>query len=428
MSIGAYFNDSDFVDADILNSEVSYQMQGDAAIGTSLHTAGCVGQSYFLAYTTGMQLTLILGAPFGVLFGTGQLAYGHGTTNGTDSGSYALDLSSFVPSTGSVTVYVIAQEATVYQGAHEIVGPPVGNPDFSPNFIPYIGYSEVQDTLAVSVTTTVPDNFEIVELCRVVLDAGQSTLGAIDTSHQVLAGAVLSRSGEVLAADLGVGVASANVGALGGVLTGTLPAPGMAHGAAAGNIGALGGVLTGTLPAPGLAHGAAAGNIGALGGVLTGTLPTPGLAPGAAAQNIGLLGGVLTGTLPNPGFAQQVILATDFVAPVYAVNHGVPLPASSNFVVQVSITSPTAGWLYALGGHNVSGPVTLDSAGNGIIGTLYIKGTAFSSDNTILTQWHQAAIFVSAGESVSATYEINTNGVTQQQNATLRVGMFFIPY
>lgn len=49
----------------------------------------------------------------------------------------------------------------------------------------------------------------------------------------------------------------------------------------------LGGVLTGTLPNPGMAGGAAAGNVGTLGGVLTGSLPNPGLAAGAAVANIG---------------------------------------------------------------------------------------------------------------------------------------------
>lgn len=50
---------------------------------------------------------------------------------------------------------------------------------------------------------------------------------------------------------------------------------------------AVGGVLTGTLPDPGLAAGVAAGNVGALGGVLTGTLPYPGLAGGVAVANLG---------------------------------------------------------------------------------------------------------------------------------------------
>ena len=52
---------------------------------------------------------------------------------------------------------------------------------------------------------------------------------------------------------------------------------------------------------------AAAQIIGTLGGVLTGTLPNPGMASGAASANIGTLGGVLTGTLPNPGMGSGVV-------------------------------------------------------------------------------------------------------------------------
>ena len=102
---------------------------------------------------------------------------------------------------------------------------------------------------------------------------------------------------------MAAGAAAANVGSLGGVLTGTLPNPGMAFGAASANVGALGNVLTGTLPNPGMAVGAAAANVGGLSGVLTGTLPAPGMAPGAASANVGGLGGVLSGTLPSPGMA-----------------------------------------------------------------------------------------------------------------------------
>ena len=46
----------------------------------------------------------------------------------------------------------------------------------------------------------------------------------------------------------------------------------------------------------------------AVGGVLTGTLPNPGMAAGAASTNIGALGGALAGTLPNPTIANSVSL------------------------------------------------------------------------------------------------------------------------
>jgi hypothetical protein len=53
----------------------------------------------------------------------------------------------------------------------------------------------------------------------------------------------------------------------------------------------------------------------ALGGVLTGTLPNPGMAAGAAAANVGALGGDLTGSsLPNPVVAAGVITLAKLAA------------------------------------------------------------------------------------------------------------------
>ena len=59
---------------------------------------------------------------------------------------------------------------------------------------------------------------------------------------------------------------------------------------------------------------AAAQIIGTLGGVLTGTLPNPGMASGAASANIGTLGGALTGTLPNPGIGSGVVTGTNIAS------------------------------------------------------------------------------------------------------------------
>lgn len=58
----------------------------------------------------------------------------------------------------------------------------------------------------------------------------------------------------------------------------------------------------------------------ALGGVLTGTLPNPGMAAGAAATNVGAVGGDLTGTLPNPTIKASVGLTGFPTAPTMATN------------------------------------------------------------------------------------------------------------
>jgi len=82
------------------------------------------------------------------------------------------------------------------------------------------------------------------------------------------------------------------------IADGTIQSGDMAAGSAAANIGTLGGVLTGTLPNPGLATGSVTSTV-----IADGTIAAGDLASGAAASNVGALGGALSGTLPNPSLA-----------------------------------------------------------------------------------------------------------------------------
>ena len=82
------------------------------------------------------------------------------------------------------------------------------------------------------------------------------------------------------------------------IADGTIQSGDMAAGSAAANVGTLGGVLTGTLPSPGLATGSVTSTV-----IADGTIVAGDLASGAAASNVGALGGALTGTLPNPSLA-----------------------------------------------------------------------------------------------------------------------------
>lgn len=149
-----------------------------------------------LTYTYNNSLTVTVNAPspFKCLFNTGQYCSGHGLTNGTNSSTYTVDFTSLVPVSGSVTAYVVAQASTVQEDPVLIVGPPPGHPDFNANFVPYLGYTSVQDTLNIFATTNIPDNLTSIELGRILLNAGQISITAnsIDTSYQVLTSVIVN--------------------------------------------------------------------------------------------------------------------------------------------------------------------------------------------------------------------------------------------
>ena len=124
---------------------------------------------------------------FKTLFQTGAISGALGTTSGTTTNIYNVDLTSFVPVSGNQTVYIIAQFTQIQQLAQTILGPPSGHPDYSPNFVPTFGYTELVNSLNITATTSIPDNQTTLELARVTLTAGQTVITAVDTTHQVQA-------------------------------------------------------------------------------------------------------------------------------------------------------------------------------------------------------------------------------------------------
>ena len=222
------FDNNQFLDQTALNDSFDLVSDSLEDITSSLHTPGLVGASNLSFSYSGLNISVSAPLPFRALFSDGTLASANGTTDGSTSSSATVDFSSLVPSTGSITAYLVVSSGSVAQEAYSVPGPPVGHPDYNPSFSPYTAYSEQQDTLIFSATTTAPDNTDTLLICSTVLSAGQTTITSSSTVGQVRAGAILSRNGEVLAADLGSGAAASNVGTLGGSLVGTLPNPTLA--------------------------------------------------------------------------------------------------------------------------------------------------------------------------------------------------------
>ena len=230
------YTDYQFVSAPLLTGAETQTAFSIEDITNTLFTTGLVNASALTFTESGLNVTATFGATVRVVFGGGAMAGGYGTVPGATSNVYTVNLASFVPGGGSTTVYIIATALQIGQQSVTITGPTPGHPDFDPSFIPYTFYTEQQDTVLVSAATSVPDNVTYIELCRVVLTAGEITIPSVDTSHQQWVGAVLSK-----------GEAATNVGSLGGALSGTLPNPGLVAGS---QTYATPGTYTFTVPSP----------------------------------------------------------------------------------------------------------------------------------------------------------------------------------
>lgn len=136
----------------------------------------------------GLNATVTLPLPWGLVASSGVVVRAHGVLTGTDTQSYAVPFSGVVPGTGSVTAYLVATPSTIQQNPVPLPGPPPGHPSWDPNYAPSFGYATLQDTVTLTAVTAPPDNVSAFELLRTVMTAGQSTVATWSTTGQQRAG------------------------------------------------------------------------------------------------------------------------------------------------------------------------------------------------------------------------------------------------
>lgn len=181
------FTNGLFIDDTLLNGMASVFTQSFKDVGDGLFSEGLISPASLAFSYSNLVVDVTAPLPFRVLFGDGVLAAGYGNTDGTTSDAYSVNFAPLVPSSGSVTAYLVATATQIQQTPLTVIGPPKGHPDYNPANAPFQFYSVVQDTLTLSATTTAPDNSTMFEIGRTTLSAGQTSITSLDTTNQVQA-------------------------------------------------------------------------------------------------------------------------------------------------------------------------------------------------------------------------------------------------
>ena len=177
------YTDNQFVNGALLNQGQSYIAASLKDLGASLFTAGLFYPNDLTYTLNSLSVSVSAGTSFRLLDGEGNLCGFYGTTNGQTSSSVTVDFSSLVPSSGSVTAYLVATRYALSQNSTAVIGPPIGHPDYNPSNAPFLWYTETEDSLSVYATTTAPDNSSVFELLRTTLTAGQTSITSYSTAN-----------------------------------------------------------------------------------------------------------------------------------------------------------------------------------------------------------------------------------------------------
>lgn len=401
------FADGQFVNAALLNTALGSIESDFAFIGDELHTPGLLSPSTLVFTPTNLVVQIQAPSPFAVLFGNGNLVGAHGTVAGADTTTYSLNFASFVPGSGSQTVYCLAQYTSIGENLVTVVGPPPGHPDYDPTFSPFDFYNTTRDSLTIFASTSAPDNITTFELFRVSLSAGQGTItpGQINTANWHYASSVLNPTGVTAATYTGATITVAADGRI-------TSASSVAYGPLAGNNTWTGNntfndSINVTDPSSGggvLVHGTASGAGIAL------------LGNGATTPNkyIRAINGTLD--IVNSAFSQEILQLTDS-GTLTLPGAGGNLVVGGNATVDGSTFFGTSGAFYA--NPNSGGSQLLNFAVSQYL--QFIPGTGFVLNTTGLIDLNApGGVHTSAslgvgtslvtGTTISAGGSINTNG------------------
>lgn len=192
------FTNQQFIDQTVLNSAFSTGLQSTSdALSYSVTSYGLLNAQNLAFSSSNLNLTLTASTGFAAVFSSGVLATLLGNTNGSTTNTVTLNLSSFVPSTGSQTVYIAATVFPLQINPTIVYGPPIGDPNYSTTFSPTQVYTVQAYSLNIFATLTAPDNTDTIELGRVSLTAGATTIPAIVTSYQPIVSFAITYTGVV---------------------------------------------------------------------------------------------------------------------------------------------------------------------------------------------------------------------------------------
>ena len=185
------FTPYEFLNAATMNSAAGAVSGSLAQTTSGLSAAGLIRPESVALTASGLLVNASAPLPFQVLFANGVMAGASGTSSVSISSNYSVNFTPLVPVSGTaVTAYLLASYQQIQSGAYQIVGPPPGHPDYNPLFVPQTAYSVAIDSVALTASTTAPDNVSTFELARCSLASGATGVGLLNTAYQQRASAL----------------------------------------------------------------------------------------------------------------------------------------------------------------------------------------------------------------------------------------------